>query len=69
MKTTLEFNCPEDNAEMLRAVHASDAWYLLFELDRELRNIVKHGTSHKTPESLASEIRETIREVLQKVES
>ena len=73
MKTTLEFNLPEEQTEMSRAVHAADAWYALSELDQNLRSLIKYGTydgyTVTTVEQLASEIRKRIGDVLAKIDS
>jgi len=73
MKTTLEFNLPEEQTEMLHAVHASDAWCALSEIDQNLRSLVKYGTYDgyevTTTEQLASEIRKRIGDVLAKIDS
>ncbi len=61
MKATLEFSLPEEADEHKRAVHAADAWCALYDLDQELRNLVKHGTGRtETAEQLANRIRTEI---------
>jgi hypothetical protein len=42
MKTTITFDLPEDQGDMLQAVHARDAWMALWALDSHLRGRVKH---------------------------
>ena len=68
MKITLEFS-PEEHAEANRAIHAGAAWSLLWEMDHELRNLLKHGAEKfNKPEDLAAHLREQIRDVLAKVD-
>ncbi len=43
MKAILEFNLPEDQSEFENASRAGDVFLALWDLDMELRNMVKHG--------------------------
>jgi hypothetical protein len=65
MKATLEFNLPEERDEHLRAVHASDAWAALHDIDYMLRNHLKHGPTFNTADDMAQEVRRQINEALQ----
>ena len=69
MKATLTFNLPEERYEHARAIHASEAFGTLFDIDQHLRNVVKHGEgNYESVEDLAVHVRQMIGEVLQKVE-
>lgn len=68
MKITLEFG-PDEQAEANRAIHAGAAWSLLWEMDQELRSLLKHGAEKfNKPEDLAAHLREQILDVLAKIE-
>ena len=43
MKATLEFNLPEEQSEFERATKGGEAFLALWDIDMELRNMVKHG--------------------------
>jgi len=43
MKAILEFELPEDSAEMRYALAGLDALLVLSDLDNELRSLLKHG--------------------------
>lgn len=69
MKATLTFTLPEERYEHSRAVHASEAFGTLFDIDQHLRNVIKHGEgSYECVEDLAIHIRQMIGGVMQKVE-
>jgi hypothetical protein len=69
MKAILEFNLPEEKYEHERAIHAMDAFALLHDIDQHLRSVVKHGEGgYESVEDLATNIRNQISELLQKVE-
>ena len=44
MKVTLAFDLPDERHEMLAALHGSTYESALNDLDREMRNHLKHGT-------------------------
>jgi hypothetical protein len=68
MKITLEFG-PDEQAEANRAIHAGAAWSLLWEMDQELRSLLKHGAKKfNKPEDLAAHLREQILDVLAKID-
>ena len=57
MIAELRFNLPEQRDEFHRAGEADRAWITLRDVDNFCRNVVKHGSEHKTPEELAVSIR------------
>lgn len=62
MKAVLEFDLPEDNSEHIMCVNASKYYCCLWDIDQELRSLLKHGHQHKSVEELAESLREKIRE-------
>ena len=60
MKAQLIFNLPEDNADFIQAVHASDAVHVLNEISQRMRTIIKY--EDHTPE--VYEVVEKLREQL-----
>jgi aspartate aminotransferase-like enzyme len=69
MKATIEFQLPEDRHEHLRAIYATEAWSVLYDIDNTLRNVLKHGDyRYKTVEDLATAIREQARIALDKID-
>ena len=68
MKATIEFQLPEEHDEHVRAVHAHNAWVALYDIDQELRRILKYG-SEITRDQLAEEIRSQINELCQRITS
>jgi len=60
MIAELRFNLPEQRWEFDQAIRAHEAWAALRDIDQVCRNVVKHGTEHKTPEELAQAIRTMI---------
>lgn len=69
MKISIEFNTPDEQIEFLRCIHADEAWTTLNELDQHLRSFLKHGEhGYKTPEDLATFVRQAIGEALSKVD-
>ena len=68
MKITLEFG-PHEKADADRAIHAWDAWGLLWDIDQELRSLLKHGNEKfTTPQDLAAHLRDQIQDVLAKID-
>lgn len=71
MKAILEFNLPDEDLEHRQAVLAKDAWYVIHDLDMELRSLVKHGAGpdrFKSVEELADYIRrEHLSEIIAKL--
>ena len=71
MKAVLEFDLPEEKWEFQRASNASEAWCALYDLDAELRNMLKYGLNEghpKTVEEMAHMIRrDYLSDVLSKV--
>ena len=61
----LEFPLPEETEALMIAIRAPVFHSLLHEIDRELRNIIKHDNpSGKTAEELAGWLRSKIAEAL-----
>lgn len=60
MKAILEFNLPEDSSEHLLAVSASELYSALCEIDRSLRNRIKHGDLSDETRAELEAIRELI---------
>jgi len=68
MKIILEFDDDEEYLA-LRALHGSEAFTRLLNLDAELRNFLKHeNPGFETARDLASYIRSEICDVLAKIE-
>jgi len=66
MKTILQFDSNEDGdrEEMMIAVHAMDWALTAWDLDRELRNWLKHGHKFTTADEALEAVREMLREIL-----
>lgn len=60
MKAILEFDLPEDQEQHQAAVDGQKWKSALFELDRQLRAIEKHGSNNLS----ATEYRDKIREIM-----
>ena len=60
MKAQLIFNLPDDHADLMQAVHASDAVHVLNEISQRMRTILKY--EDHTPE--VYEVVEKLREQL-----
>lgn len=64
MKATITFDLPEDKSNHLRAIHADEAWHLIYEMEARLRNLVKYGVSKDSSyEQELMELRKEIGEV------
>ena len=46
MKATLEFDLPEDSGAHLRAVHADNLAFVLWDLDQWFRDEIKYQDNH-----------------------
>lgn len=44
MKAILEFNLPDDKQDFDLATRASDLWYVLYQLDQDLRSKTKYAS-------------------------
>lgn len=65
----MTFQLPEEMGDHLRALHGSEAFSTLWEIDGRLRNLVKHGEIEDiSARELAEEIRRTIGETLLRAE-
>lgn len=49
MKATLEFNLPDEDRDHHNALHGADWKGVCEDLDRQLRDWLKHGHKFKTP--------------------
>ena len=46
MKATLEFDCPDQNDDFMLAVHGKDFALAMFDLEQDLRSMVKHDADN-----------------------
>jgi hypothetical protein len=60
MKASLEFNLPEDKNEFEMASNASKIYYILREIDEQLRGFLKYGHQFSSVEQALSHVRDTI---------
>lgn len=58
MKGILEFDLPKDRRAHEVAVRAMDWALLVWEVDEELRRLIKHGCPHETVEEALSGVRD-----------
>ncbi len=63
MEVVLKFNLPEDEGELTWAQKGSDFWNVLWDLEQECRNYLKHGNEFKTPDEVLEWVRDQIGEV------
>ena len=62
MKATLTFNLPDDHVEHMYAVHASDFHSVLYDLDQEMRTILKYEDHPEGVYVVVERLREMLRE-------
>jgi len=62
MKATLEFNLPEDRYAHTLALKGCEYYSTLHTLDQKMRSFLKHGGDYTTPEAVAQDVRDYIRE-------
>ena len=68
MKAILEFELPDDGIEFAQAVHAHNLSCTIWDMDQELRDVVKHGVwkdgmkASEEERSAAEKVRERLRE-------
>lgn len=65
MKVILEFDTPEEQADLLRAFMANDMARDINDLMMKTQGWLKHGHGFKTPDEAIEEIREMMHEAAQ----
>lgn len=60
MKSTLEFNLPEEKYEHLLAFYGADLYGVLWTVDQQLRSWMKYGHKFKTAHSALEATRKEI---------
>jgi len=69
MKARLEYNCPEEEGEMLIALHGVDFYFVLYNIEAELRLFCRGkkelGGEIKTPLDALDFVRDLMREELE----
>ena len=65
MKATLTFDLPEEHSDHLLAVKASDLAMALWDIDQELRSVVKYGQD-EAQANYYEEVRDKLRDILNK---
>jgi hypothetical protein len=67
MKANLEFNLPDDQHEHLVAVHATDLYMSLWDLDQWLRGKIKYPEENKFKSKMdvLEKTREQLREIME----
>lgn len=63
MKVTIEYDGHEERHDLLQAIHAPDAFGVLWDIDQRARAILKHGEPSKDLAAFCEEVREAVREV------
>ena len=64
-KATLTFDMPEEQVEFDLAYHGSDYHNVLWDLDQELRNWLKHGHEFKETGEALEAVRSRIHELME----
>jgi hypothetical protein len=64
MKTTIEFNFPEDRTDHIIAIHALDFALVCWDMDIELRGWLKHGHELKTADDALAAMRKKLHDFL-----
>jgi len=59
-KVSMQFDCPEENDELMTALHGVDYKILLGEVAQWLRNAQKYGHELKTPDEVIAYLRALI---------
>ena len=62
MQAKLIFNLPEDERDFKMASRACEYFSCLWEIDQEMRSMIKHGSNIKKVDSLAQRVRDMIHE-------
>ena len=66
MKAILEFNLPDDKQDFDLATRASDLWYVLYQLDQDLRSKTKYASDDLPQDKYDAyeEVRDKLRELM-----
>jgi hypothetical protein len=59
-KVSIEFDCPEENEELMAALHGFDYKILLGDVSQWARSAQKHGHEFKTADEVIDHIRRLI---------
>ena len=59
-RATLAFALPEEQMELMQAVHAGEMSATIHEIDQKLRSILKYGEPSEETARLAAEIRQML---------
>ena len=63
-RATLTFDLPDEQMELMQAVHAGEMSATIHELDQKLRSILKYGEPSEETAKLAVEIRQMLVELV-----
>ena len=63
-RATLTFELPDEQMELMQAVHAGEMSATIHELDQKLRSILKYGEPSEETAKLAGEIRQMLVELV-----
>jgi hypothetical protein len=61
-KVSIEFDCPEENDELMTALHGIDYKILLDAVSQWARSAQKHGHEFTTPDAVIEHVRRLILE-------
>jgi len=64
MKAILEYDLPDDSEVHLLAVNAANLYSSLWDMDQELRKLLKYGNDLKTADEALERMREFLRETM-----
>ena len=64
MKAKLEFDLPEEESEFLHAVHGMDFMLSLYDLDNELRRMLKYTELDAQDEKMVQYVRDFLHETM-----
>jgi hypothetical protein len=59
-KVSLQFDCPEENEELMTALHGIDYKIILGDISQWARSAQKHGHNFKTADEVIEYVRELI---------
>jgi hypothetical protein len=62
---TLTFRLPEESNEHRLALDGAYWWGVAWDIDQWLRNQLKHGCDHQTPEAALQAARDQLHEIIQ----
>lgn len=63
MKIAIEYDGFDEQRELLQAIHAPEAFGVLWDLDQRARSIIRHGHPSKDLKAFCEEVRSSIAEV------